>query len=291
MVALAGAADPAPPAEAADPVAAAASSHETGVRADQQVFDLALRGLNARFRDAMARLLEDARSRGDLDETLAATDLWERMGRLTNVTVFGAHAPLQGVRVCPMPPAPASAGLVGQAFTSYVSKVVTLAGHYNAAASNRQTRYLGILDDLMREQTRRGALDDAVSVRDQRAEAEQAGASRVIVPGAPRPRPPSPAPVAPPVPAPALVRPGGFQWEGTVWDWYRGREDQPLIRITLRPNGRIDGARSLSRWEVGRDGRLLIHRDDGEPRELVLDRSKREARSTDGERTMKLVEK
>jgi hypothetical protein len=169
--------------EPTDPVTAASAAYESGVRADQQGLNEAVRGLNGRFKQALERIHVAARDEGELDETLAAKQLWERIVPLATNVVFQPSAPVSGSARCPLPEAPATKGLTWQAYTNYLGKMTTLAGHFNASVSNRHAGFLVALDQLVRVRTREGDLQGAVAVRDQRASVAKAGPIRLDVGG------------------------------------------------------------------------------------------------------------
>ena len=170
--------------EAAELAAEARAGYEAALQKDARAFEEALRDLNRRFKESLEKLHVNARERGDLDETLAARQLWERVRPLTTVVVFRADAPMAGTVACPLPAAPDGKGLTAQAYTSYLAKAAGLANQFNAVASNRLARLVSGLDAGIRERTKSGDLDTAVRFRDLRTAAQRSGAPSVSI-GAP----------------------------------------------------------------------------------------------------------
>ncbi len=165
------------------PGVAARGGYEAALQKDGHAFEEQWRDLNRRFKTSLEKLHVGARDRGDLDETLAAKQLWSRVQPLVTGTIFGAASPPAGRVPCPLPDAPESKGLTAQAYTNYVAKAAALANQFNAVVSNRHARYVSGLDEAIRARTKAGEIDAAILLREQRMAAAAAGPPRLAFAG------------------------------------------------------------------------------------------------------------
>lgn len=164
---------------AEDVLAAPRLTYQAAWSADQRKLEEAVQSLHGRFVTTLERVQEDARTRGDLDEALAARQLAEEVLLLASNPVFRAGAGIAQVYKLPDPPT--SGVLTPAGYTSYVARVDALLAGYNIAASNRHAAYLAALDQLVRDETRKNALESAVKVRDERTARAAEGPSRIVL--------------------------------------------------------------------------------------------------------------
>jgi hypothetical protein len=207
-----------------DPVEEARAAYDAAVRKDAQAFDESFRGLNGRFKATLDKLCLDAQQKGELEETLVVKGLIKSVVPLATGSVFGAAASTSEKASLVVPPPPESRALAAEAYSNYVVKVHALADQFNAAASNRHARLLAAMDKLIKEQTRAGALDLAVKLRDQRVAVEQTGPPRLAAVG-------TRTAIATAVPAPAGVH-------ALVGRWAFANEHTG-VRV-IRPDGFIE---------------------------------------------------
>ncbi len=233
------------------------ASYATALQREGAALSAGLSDLNRRYVAALENLQVDARSRGELDETLAAQRLVELVKPLATGRLFAGGAPLPALTVLALPAAPAGFGRVQQAHTNYLAKAAALVTQFNAAASNRLARHLSELDGVIRDRTKAGELDAAVKLREQRTAVAAAGPPRLVIAGSAAGEPPRVAAAPAAVSNPFLGRwqvPGNpvpireFKADGTAAYYWADGKPRKVITYSIKDSNTLITARDSEGW-------------------------------------------